>query len=31
FEYLMTSLDGNVDEMDHLLGWQLRIQLGALA
>lgn len=30
FEYLHTSLEGNVDEMGYLLGRQLRIHLGGL-
>lgn len=30
FEYLSTSLEGNVDEMGYLLGRQLRIYLGGL-
>jgi AcrR family transcriptional regulator len=30
FEYLHASLEGNIDEMGHLLGRQLRIHLGGL-
>ncbi|MFT5978557.1 MAG: AcrR family transcriptional regulator [Candidatus Azotimanducaceae bacterium] len=30
FEYLHTSLEGNIDEMGYLLGRQLRIHLGGL-